>query len=84
MNGEEMSETKRRRGRPATGKAKTSTQRVKELDEALEASGGRVLNRTRLSPEATAALSALSAHYGSDRAAIEAALIAHNKRCAQR
>jgi hypothetical protein len=79
-----MTEQKRGRGRPVTGEAKTPTQRVKALDEALVASGGRILNRTRLSPEATAALAALSERYGSDRAAIEAALIDLNKRCAQR
>lgn len=79
-----MTETKRGRGRPATGEAKTPTQRVKDLDAALVASGGRILNRVRLSPEATAALANLSQHYDSDRAVIEAALIELNKRCAQR
>ncbi len=79
-----MTEAKRPRGRPPTGEAKTATQRVNALDEALKASGGRILNRTRLSPEATAALAALSGHFGTDRAAIEAALIDLNKRCAQR
>lgn len=79
-----MTEAKRPRGRPSTGEAKTPTQRVKALDEALVASGGRILNRTRLSPEATTALAALSGHFGSDRAAIEAALIDLNNRCAQR
>lgn len=69
----------KRRGRPHTGEAKTPTERVRALDEALIASGGRVLSRTRLSPEATAALAGLSDRYGSDRAAIEAALIALNK-----
>ena len=79
---ESKPETKR--GRPATGQAKSGTERVKALDEALVATGGRVLNRLRLSPEAAAALSALSSQYGSDRATIEAALIGLNKRCAQR
>ncbi len=69
----------KRRGRPLTGEAKTPTERVKALDEALIALGGRVLSRTRLSPEATAALARLSGRYGSDRAAIEAALIALNQ-----
>ncbi|ABX19836.1 hypothetical protein C6Q28_25180 [Burkholderia multivorans] len=79
-----MTEAKRPRGRPPTREAKTATQRVNALDEALKASGGRILNRTRLSPEATAALAALSGHFGTDRAAIEAALIDLSKRCAQR
>ena len=64
-----------RRGRPATGKAKTSTERGKVLEAALKASGGRILNRVRLGPEATAALAALSEQCGTERAAIEQALI---------
>lgn len=63
------------RGRPVTGKAKSSTERGTALNKALEASGGRVLNRVRLSPEAATALAALSELRGSDRAAIEQALI---------
>lgn len=51
---------------------------MKAADAALLASGGRVISRTRLSPEATVALAALTERYGSDRAAIEAALIAFN------
>ncbi|CAJ0807586.1 MULTISPECIES: hypothetical protein [Ralstonia] len=78
-----MTEIKRR-GRPATGEARTPTQRVKDLDAALLASGGRILNRVRLSAEAAGALQELSERYGSDRAAIEAVLIEFNKRCAQR
>lgn len=67
------------KGRPITGTAKTPTQRVQALDAALLESGGRVLNRVRLSPEAAAALSRLSERYGSDRAAIEQALIEADK-----
>lgn len=63
------------RGRPPTGKAKTPTERVKALDAALLASGGRVLNRVRLSEEAVSALAALSDLHGSERAAIENSLI---------
>lgn len=63
------------RGRPSTGKAKSSTERGKELEVALLASGGRVLSRVRLSPEAAKALATLSKLRGSDRAAIEQALI---------
>lgn len=77
----------RRRGRPATGPspdAKTPTQRVKALDAELIASGGRVLGRVRLSADAARALAYLSEEYGSDRAAIEAALIAHDMRRVQR
>lgn len=73
-----MAEEKRSRGRPVTGEAKTPTERVKAADAALVTSGGRILSRTRLSAEATVALAALSERYGSDRAAIEAALIALN------
>jgi hypothetical protein len=73
-----MVEAKRGRGRPVTGEAMTSTERVKAADEALVSAGGRVISRTRLSPQATAALAVLSRRYGSDRAAIEAALIALN------
>lgn len=79
-----MTEVKRGRGRPATGEAKTATQRVKEMDEALLESGGRILNRLRLSAEPARALAALSKRYGSDRAAIEEALVALHKRSAQR
>ncbi|AEA65983.1 hypothetical protein bgla_4p2180 (plasmid) [Burkholderia gladioli BSR3] len=73
-----MTESKPSRGRPATGKAMTPTERVKAADAALVASGGRVMSRMRLSPAATAALAVLKKRYGSDRAAIEAALIALN------
>lgn len=77
----------KRRGRPATGPspdAKTPTQRVKALDAELIASGGRILGRVRLSADAAQALAYLSEKHGSDRAAIEAALIAQNKYWAQR
>lgn len=73
-----MTESKPSRGRPVTGKAMTPTERVKAADAALVASGGRVMSRMRLSPAATAALAALKKRYGTDRAAIEAALIALN------
>jgi N-acyl-D-aspartate/D-glutamate deacylase len=68
------------RGRPVTGKAKTPTERVKALDAALLASGGRILNRVRLSAEAVAALAALTDAHGSERAAIENSLIECAKR----
>ncbi|MFC3110874.1 hypothetical protein ACFQAT_28475 [Undibacterium arcticum] len=67
------------RGRPVTGKAKSSTERGKELEAALLASGGRILSRVRLSPEAALALATLSERYGSDRGAIEQALIVASK-----
>jgi N-acyl-D-aspartate/D-glutamate deacylase len=63
------------RGRPSTGNAKTPTERVKALDAALLASGGRILNRVRLSTEAVEALAALAELDGSERAAIENSLI---------
>lgn len=63
------------RGRPVTGEAKTSTERGKALEAALLASGGRILSRVRLSAEAAAALSILSKRCGTDRTAIEQALI---------
>ncbi|WP_232357647.1 hypothetical protein [Burkholderia pseudomallei] len=56
----------------------TPTERVKAADAALVASGGRIISRMRLSSSATAALAVLKKRYGSDRAAIEAALIALN------
>lgn len=71
---------KARRGRPVTGEAKSSTERGKAADEALVQSGGRILSRVRLSPDAAAALLALSEQYGSDRAAIEKALVAAAKK----
>lgn len=64
-----------RRGRPATGTAKTSTERGKAADEALVAAGGRILGRLRLSPAGAAALDALVTRDGSDKAAVERALI---------
>jgi hypothetical protein len=66
---------KARRGRPATGQAKSSTERGKAADEALVASGGVILNRVRLSPEAARALDRLVALDGSQREAIQNALI---------
>jgi len=67
------------RGRPVAGNAKSSTERARALEEALLASGGRILGRVRLSPDAAAALTTLSERCGSDRAAIELALIAAAK-----
>lgn len=63
------------RGRPATGKAKTSAERNKAADDALVVSGGRVY-RARLAPASNAALSALAVRLGvSDKDALDAALI---------
>lgn len=66
---------KAHRGRPATGQAKSSTERGKAADEALVRSGGVILNRVRLTPEAAAALALLSERDGSQREAIQQALI---------
>lgn len=63
------------RGRPVTGTAKSSTERGKALEDALREAGGRILSRVRLSPAAATALAALSDRCGSDRAAIEQALL---------
>jgi len=65
---------KSRRGRRPTGKAKTSAQRSKAADEALVAAGGRVM-RARLSPTAASALATIKASMGSDKEALDAALI---------
>lgn len=67
------------RGRPVTGTAKSSTERGKAADAALLHAGGRILNRVRLSPEAATALALLIERDGTDRAAIEQALIAAAK-----
>jgi len=61
------------RGRPVTGKAKSSTERSKAADEALVASGGRIM-RARLSPDSAASLAILKAALGSDKNALDAAL----------
>lgn len=74
-----IKQKKATRGRPITGEAKTSTERGKEMEAALLASGGRVLRSVRLSPEAASALRALSEKLGTDRAAIEYALIQTKK-----
>lgn len=71
---------KPKRGRPVTGNAKTPTERVQALDAALLASGGRLLNRLRLSAEAVEALAVLAKLDGSDRAAIENSLIERAKK----
>jgi len=65
---------KARRGRKPSGEAKTSTQRSKAADEALVAAGGRVM-RARLSPAAATALATIKASLGSDKDALDAALI---------
>lgn len=67
--------TKAPRGRPATGQAKSSTERGKAADEALVSSGGVILNRVRLSPEAARALERLIAPDKSQREVIQNALI---------
>lgn len=69
----------KKRGRPVTGKAKTSTERGKAADAALLLSGGRIIKTMRLNSEAATALLALSSHYGTDRGAFENALIEHAK-----
>lgn len=68
------------RGRPVTGTAKTSTERGKAADEALVASGGMILNKLRLSPEAAAALTQLLDSDGTAREAIQQALIDRAKK----
>lgn len=62
------------RGRPRTGKAKTSTARGKAADDALLASGGRIV-RARLSRDAAAALDILAERAGSQKDAFDQALI---------
>lgn len=76
-----MTETKKtvRLGRPPTGKAKSSTERGKSADDALVQSGGLILNKLRLSPEAAAALAQLVALDGTAREAIQLALIERAK-----
>lgn len=71
---------KARRGRPATGTAKTATERSQDRDTALLAAGGRVINRLRLSPVAAAALARLAVRFSDERSAIEAALIELDKK----
>ena len=62
------------RGRPPTGKAKSSTARGKAADEALLAAGGRIV-RARLSPDAASALDVLAERAGSQKEAFDQALI---------
>jgi hypothetical protein len=62
------------RGRPVTGNATSSTERGKIADAALLESGGAII-RLRLSPEAATALGVLLERGGSQRDAIELALI---------
>ena len=72
---------KRPVGRPPKANPTTSTERGKAFNDALIAAGGRVLNRLRLSPEASSALETLTTERSSDgkaisdREAIEQALI---------
>ena len=75
-----MSTTPRKPGRPATGH-KAPSEYLADSKAALIASGGRRLN-TNLSPEATAALDKIRARdaHRTDRAALEAALLAHANR----
>ncbi len=67
------------KGRPATGVAKTSTERGRSADQMLVESGGRVLSRVRLGKEAADALVRLKIKYGTERAAIEWALLSIDK-----
>lgn len=67
---------KRGRGRPSKDVKTTPTQRVAMTDKKLVDAGGRILNKVRLSPEAATKLESLKAIYGTDRAAIENALLA--------
>lgn len=76
----ELNKAKAARGRPVTGKAKSSTERGKDMEAALRAAGGRVLSRVRLSADSAVALDVLSEKFGSDRAAIEHALILAGKK----
>ena len=71
-----MTELKKKalRGRPVTGTAKTSTERGKAADDALLAAGGRIV-RARLSPDAAAALDLLAERAGSQKDALDQALI---------
>jgi len=62
------------RGRPVTGTAKTSTERGKAADDALLAAGGRIV-RARLSPDAAAALDLLAERAGSQKEALDQALV---------
>lgn len=57
------------------GKALTSTERSAKRDRALLDAGGRIVRSLRLSPEAARALTDLASLHGSDRRAIEAALL---------
>lgn len=71
-----MVEARKPRGRPASGQAKSASERSKERDAALIAAGGKIISRLRLGPEAAAALARLRASGApSDRAAIEQALL---------
>jgi hypothetical protein len=79
MDEAKQDKPKARRGRPATGTAKTSTQRSQARDEALLEAGGKIISRLRLSPEAAAALARQAERFKDERAAIEAALIAFDK-----
>lgn len=66
---------KKKAGRPSTGVAKSTTERVKKSRHAVEQSGGIVLRTTVLSAEAHQALKVLLRSHKTKRDAIEAALI---------
>ena len=72
-------EVPKKRGRRVTGTAKTATERSKERDAALLASGGKIISRLRLSGEAAAALERVRERFADDRSAIEAGLIELDK-----
>lgn len=57
------------------GKPRTTTDRVKAADDLLIRSGGRILNRLRLSAEAVAVLERLKPAAGTDRRVVEHVLM---------
>lgn len=69
-------------GRPASGRAMSSTERAAKRDKELIDAGGRILRNVRLGPEAASALKALATQHPSERSAIETALIEWHKRSA--
>lgn len=72
---EEM-KPKRSPGRPK-GEVQTSpTVRVAMNDKKLIENGGRIINKLRLAPDVRAKLEQLRVKYGTDRAAIEAGIMA--------
>lgn len=79
VNTKQAKEIKKPRGRKPTGKALSSTERGKVHDEAIRASGGRILSRVRLDADAAKALDVISGKMGSDRLAIETSLVSYAK-----